>query len=107
MTVVRKASSVATTVKKKSILKSSIVSTRQPSQIEEMADTNFGTLDASKDGYVVTYDSTTDKFVLSTPDQVLAASAEDGDISDEFVTQLEQELDLGTISLEDVDGGLF
>jgi hypothetical protein len=72
-----------------------------------MGDTNFGILDQSKDGYVVSYDSVTDKFILISPDQVLAASSEDADLPDEFTSQLETELDLGTIQLDSLDGGSF
>jgi hypothetical protein len=105
MAVVRKAQSAATVTRKTSTTKLSVTSTRSPSQIEEMGDTNFGILDQSKDGYVVSYDSVTDKFI--SPDQVLAASSEDADLPDEFTSQLETELDLGTIQLDSLDGGSF
>ena len=72
-----------------------------------MGDASFGTLDASKDGSIVTFDTTTNKFVLSTPDQVLASTTEDDDISDVFVTQLETQLDLGSITIDSIDGGAF
>jgi len=72
-----------------------------------MGDQNFGTLDASKDGLIVTYDSSTDKFVLISPDEALDTSASDSDISDSFVEQLEEELDFGQIQAGDVDGGAF
>lgn len=107
MAVVRRITQSRTTVRKKTPSKPSVFSTRQPSRIEEMGDVNFGVLDATKDGQIVTFDISVNKFVLTTPDQVLAASAEDRDISDTFVTQLEQELDLGSIAIEDIDGGAF
>ena len=107
MAVVRKAQSSANILLKKEPTKPPVQSVRQPSQIEEMGDTAFGTLDASKDGLLVSYDSTTDKFVLVTPDQVLSISSEDNDLPDDFVTQLESELDLGTIQIDNLDGGTF
>ena len=107
MAVVRRAAQSRPTVKVTTPDKPSVLSTRQPSRLEEMGDTSFGTLDASKDGSVVTFDTTTNRFVLTTPDQVLATSTEDGDISDTFVSQLETELDLGDIVVDKIDGGGF
>lgn len=82
-------------------------SVRQPSAIREMGDVKFGNLDVSKDNLVVAYDSTSDKFILVTADDLLSVSAEDNDIPDTFITQLEQEIDLGEISITDIDGGFF
>lgn len=107
MAVVRRVTQSRATIRKTTPDRPSVLSTRQPSRIEEMGDVNFGVLDATKDGSIVTFDINQDKFVLTTPDQVLAVSAEDSDISDTFVTQLEQELDLGTIAVENIDGGAF
>lgn len=111
-TTVNKSSVLSTrqlraTVRRTIVDKPSVLSTRQPSRLEEMGDANFGTLDATKDGSIVTFDLTTNKFILTTPDQVLATSAEDKDISDTFVTQLETELDLDDIAIGVIDGGAF
>ena len=106
MAVVRKSRNVSR-ITKKPQQKVTARSTRQPSSLEEMGDINFGTLDASKDNLIVSYDSATDKFILVSADEVLATSAEDSNINDEFVTQLEQELDLGVIALANLDGGSF
>ena len=107
MAVVRRAAQPRATVRRTTPDKPSVLSTRQPSRLEEMGDANFGVLDATKDGSIVTFDLTTSSFVLTTPDQVLATSAEDSDISDTFVTQLETELDLGDIVVDRIDGGGF
>ena len=107
MAVVKRLSQPRATVRRTTPETPSVLSTRQPSRIEEMGDANFGTLDATKDGQIVTFDRTTSKFVLTTPDQVLATSAEDRDISDTFVTQLETELDLADIVVDKIDGGAF
>ena len=107
MAVVKRLSQPRATVRRTTPEKPSVVSTRQPSRIEEMGDANFGILDSTKDGSIVTFDLTTNKFILTTPDQVLATSAEDSDISDIFVTQLETELDLGDIVVDNIDGGAF
>lgn len=80
----------------------------QVDRLEELSDTNFGALDTSKDGLVVTYDNTQGKFVLSTPDQILETSSEDNDLPDQFITQLESEINLQAV-LDDpnIDGGSF
>lgn len=74
-----------------------------------MGDTNFGTLDATKDGLIVSYDNVTNKFVLITADELLTTSAEDSNIDDTFVTALEGELDLAkfksiVLMVEDSNG---
>ena len=107
MPVVKKVTTANVVAQKKKVTKASVRSFRSPSTIAEMGDQNFGTLDASKDGLIVTYDSTSNKFVLISPDEALDTSASDSDISDSFVDQLEEELDFGQIQAGDVDGGAF
>lgn len=94
-------------IRKKATTTRKVASTRQATRVEELTDTNFGTLDETKDGLVVAYDSTTDKFILVSADTVLTTTTDDGNISDTFITQLESQLDLGAVSLGDVDGGSF
>ena len=107
MPVVKKVTTANIVAQKKKVSEVSVRSFRSPSTIAEMGDQNFGTLDASKDGLIVTYDSTSNKFILISPDEALDTSASDADISDSFVEQLEQELDFGQIQAGDVDGGAF
>jgi len=107
MPVVKKVTTANVVAQKKKVSTASVRSFRSPSTIAEMGDQNFGTLDETKDGLIVTYDSTTNKFVLISPDEALDTSASDSDISDSFVDQLEQELDFGQIQAGDVDGGAF
>jgi len=107
MAVLRKAGAVSSVIKKTPVRSLSISSTRSPSQMEEMGDTDFGTLDATKDGYVISYDSATDKFVLITADQLLTTAASDSNIDDAFIDAVESELDLGAVAVSTVDGGTF
>lgn len=93
-------------IRKKAAQKRKVQAVREPSIIREMGDASFGDLGPLKDGQIVSYDSTTNKFILITADELLGISAEDQDISDEFVTQLEQELDLAN-TISSVDGGGF
>jgi len=89
-----------------SSVKSRVESTRQPSLIREMGDVDFGTLDSTKDGYVVTYDNLTGDFSLMSPDDVLTKSTATP-APEDFIDQLEDQLDLGTIQVESLDGGEF
>jgi len=107
MAVVKKAQSISNITKKKEAKSVSVQSVRQPSIVSEMGDTDFGDLNQTKDGQIVSYDSTTNKFVLITADDLLGVSADDGEISQEFITTLEQELDLGQVADVNLDGGGF
>lgn len=105
-TVIRSGSSV-TNVTKKQTTKSSVLNVRQPTTIRDMSDTNFGVLDDTKDGLFVTFNNITKKFELTTADILLERAAEDGDIADSFIRELEDEINLGNIEGGDIDGGGF
>ena len=108
MPVVRKASNRQTiTAASSRSQPTKVVSQRSANTLEELGDTDFGNLDESKDGMMVAYDSANDKFILITADNVLEESASDDDIPDEFIDQVEAEVDLGTIALDDLDGGVW
>lgn len=107
MTVVKKEAPSSSIIKKVAKKALSVSSTRNPSQMEEMGDVDFGDLDANKDGYIVSYDSVTDKFVLITADQLLAIAAEDTNIDETFIDAIESELDLGSVAVSTIDGGVF
>lgn len=105
-TVIRSGSSV-TNVTKKQTTKSSVLNVRQPTTIRDMSDTNFGVLDDTKDGLFVTFNNITKKFELTTADILLERAAEDGDIADSFIRELEDEINLGNIEGGDINGGGF
>lgn len=107
MAVVKKAQSSPNIILKKDPPKPPVRSIKQPSAVREMGDVDFGDLNASKNGLLVAYDSTSNKFILTSPDKILSTSVEDNDLPDDFITQLEQELDLGTIQIDNLDGGVF
>lgn len=106
MSVIRRAQS-GVRITKKQQKTGKVLSTRQPSRFEEMSDTAFGTLDESKDGLIVSFDQETKNFVLVTADTLLDRSVEDQDLSDTFVTQLEQEIVLDSDDIVNLDGGSF
>tara|TARA_B100000035_G_scaffold313769_1_gene328258 strand:+ start:1715 stop:1951 length:237 start_codon:yes stop_codon:yes gene_type:complete len=69
---------------------------------------NFSdTISNLKDKHVVRYNNTSGRFELVSVDDVLEFSQEDDDISNPFVTQLEQQIDADNIPRESVDGGSF
>lgn len=56
---------------------------------------------------VLQYDATLDRFKLVAVDDVLATAAQDGNISDVFVEQIEQQIRVENLQLIDLDGGSF
>ena len=107
MATVRKGASGAKSISKKQTATSAIRNVRQPTTLGDMGDTSFGVLDDTKDGLFVTFNDVTKKFELTTADVLLERAAEDGDIADSFVREVEDELDLGNLEGADVDGGAF
>jgi len=104
MPVTRKASTANTVISKRSTTIKKVDTTRTINAFEELNDVN---VPSPQDGHVLVYDSSSDKFILVDPDVVLSQSIEDNDLPDDFITQLESELNLGAIQIESLDGGGF
>ena len=94
-------------IRKKSSNARRVQSVRQVSNFEELNDVSIEGVGDSQDGHVLVYDASTDKFVLVNPDVVLSTSIQDSDLPDDFISQLEGELDLGEIQIDVLDGGGF
>jgi hypothetical protein len=94
-------------VKKKTISEKKVTLTRVATDLQLMGDVNFGELGADKDGLLVSYDAATDKFILVNGDKILLDSISDNDVPDIFVRELEEELRLGQIAVDNLDGGSF
>lgn len=94
------------TIRRKTATKATVRSTKPVRELQDATDVDFGTLNAAADGKVVSYDNTTGKFVLVDADTILGRSSEDGNLSDEFITQIETQIDLGDAQ-GDIDGGAF
>ena len=73
----------------------------------DLGDVSLTSLGSGQDGHVLIYDSDLDKFKLVDPDVVLSASVDDNDLPDDFIEQLEDELNLGNIQIDEIDGGGF
>jgi len=112
MPVVRKASTANRVILKKEIGTSSASSSRSVRlqrtavDVQDLGDVDINPTEA-EDGFVMIYDSASDKFILVDPDVVLSASVDDNDLPDDFITQLEDEIDLGNVQLDEIDGGGF
>ena len=96
-----------TIIRKKASSAKRVQAVRQVTNFEELNDVNIENVGNSQDGHVLVYDASTDKFVLVDPDVVLSTSAQDSDLPDNFISQLEGELDLGQIQVDVLDGGAF
>ena len=96
-----------TIIRKKASSAKRVQAVRQVTNFEELNDVNIENVGNSQDGHVLVYDASTDKFVLVDPDVVLSTSAQDSDLPDDFISQLEGELDLGQIQVDVLDGGAF
>ena len=75
--------------------------------LRSLEDTNFGTLGSSKNKHLVVYDATQGAFVVKSMDDVLINSSSRGDLPDDFVTQIESELDTSEMELGEVDAGFL
>lgn len=73
-------------------------------QLDDFGDTTLG---VSKNKHVLRYNNSTGKFDLIPFDTALDVSAEDADISDSFVEQLEEEIEVAEVQRFDYDGGSF
>jgi len=77
------------------------------SRIRDLDNANFGTLNAGKNGHVVSYDSASNTFVLISTDNVLEESVTDNDLPNDFIDVMETEIDLDNVKFNGVDGGSF
>jgi hypothetical protein len=73
-------------------------------QLNDFADTTLG---VAKNKHVLRYNNTLGRFQLIPFDTALDVSASDNDISDSFVTQLEQEIEVGEVQNFNYDAGSF
>ena len=104
MPVIRKASTSNNVVAKKDTTTKSVATTRVVTVFEELTDVE---VQNPQDGFVMIYDSASDKFKLVDPDVALSKSVEDKDLPDDFIEQLEEEINLGEITIDEIDGGGF
>lgn len=78
-----------------------------PRNFRQLDDFGETTLGVTKNKHVLRYNNSTGKFDLIPFDTALAVSASDGDISDSFVDQLEEEIEVSEVQRFNYDGGSF
>ena len=94
-------------IRKKETRVRTVQSVKQVSILEDLNDVDIPSTGNAQDGQVIVYDAASDKFILVDPDVVLSQSVGDNDLPDDFIGQLEEELDLGQIQIDELDGGSF
>jgi len=78
-----------------------------PRNLRQLSDFGDTTLGVSKNKHVLRYNNSTGKFDLIPFDTALEKAAEDRDIDDTFVDQLEQQIEVGEVQNFTYDGGSF
>ena len=78
------------------------------SSLRDMEDTNFGNLGNSKHMHLMSWSGSQGAFIVRSMDETLSHDVVlDGDLPDNFVTQIESEIDTGEMDLGEVDAGTF
>jgi hypothetical protein len=78
-----------------------------PTRVRDLKDTDLQDLNNSKNKYVLRYNANFDKFDVVSVDSILSETSTDSDVPDDFVTQVEEEIDVNNIAFAVLDGGTF
>lgn len=79
-----------------------------PKKLRDVPNVNFGVLNQTKNKFLVRYDATAGEYKLSSMDTVLSSSQVlDGDLPDDFVDQIKEEIDADNLDFDGIDGGAF
>jgi len=76
-------------------------------RIRQLTNLDVDPLTGAKNKHVLRYNSASGKFDLIPFDTALEVSASDSDISDSFVDQLEEEIEVAEVQNFTYDGGSF
>lgn len=74
-------------------------------RFRDLGDTNLPNLNSSTDKHVVKYNNTSQKLEIVSADSVISAASTS--IPDDFVTQLESEIDAANLDFRGLDAGTF
>jgi len=75
-----------------------------PTRLRDLNDTDFGTLNQSKNKNVMCYNHSKGKFDIIPADEVLSTSTEP---PQDFIDVVESEVDVNNIVFDGIDGGVF
>jgi len=76
-----------------------------PTRLRDLTDTDLQNLNSTKNKYVMRYSASADKFDVTSADTIVSAASTN--IPDDFVTQVEEEINLNNIAFAGIDGGTF
>ena len=78
-----------------------------PTRVRDLNDTDLQNLNNSKNKYVLRYNADLDKFDVVSVDSILSETSTDLDVPDDFVTQVEDQVNVNNIGFSGVDAGTF
>ena len=77
-------------------------------RFRDISNQNFGALGDSKNNNLVRYNAPIERYTLESEDNILAsAQVLDGDLPDDFVTTIENQMDAANLDFSGLDGGSF
>lgn len=76
-------------------------------RIRDLDNANFGTLNVNTNSHVISYNFSTNSFVLISADNILQNSVTDNDLPNNFIDVIESEIDSNNLNFRVVDGGSF
>jgi hypothetical protein len=76
-----------------------------PTRLRDLTDTDLQNLNTTKNKYVMKYNASTDKFDIVSSDSIVSSSKTS--IPENFITQVEEEIDPNNIKFSGVDAGTF
>jgi hypothetical protein len=75
-----------------------------PTRLRDLSDTDFGTLDSTKNKNAMRYNASTGKFDVIPADDVLSSVTA---LPESFVQTVESQIDANNLTFDGVDGGVF
>jgi len=76
--------------------------------LRDLENVSFGTLNSLKNKHVIKYVASSDTYELVSADSVLSSSnVLDGNLPDDFVDQIEDEINVNNLEILGYDGGGF
>jgi len=75
-----------------------------PIKLRDLGDTNFGSLNQSKNKNVIRYNHSIGKFDIISADEVLSKA---DNPPESFIDVVESEIDINNVTFTGIDGGVF
>ena len=78
-----------------------------PVRLRDTTDADVMPLGSTKNRYLLKYNATTDEFDMISADDILSVSVSDDDLPDDFIDQIEVEVDPNKMFFYDLNAGTF